>query len=114
MKGGRRETRRLRVSRNRNCKRWRTLKQLPKYPLFYWLPATITPSMKCFARGCPGCSGAVKTHSRFEKNEALQNALQKFTTSPNGLTVPDLKALVTATTNGSEKDVLQQLLYCEP
>jgi hypothetical protein len=39
---------------------------------------------------------------------------------PNGLTVPDLKALVTAATSASDspvkkkRDKLQQQLYCEP
>ncbi len=61
-----------------------------------------------------------KHAAELKKTEALQNALQKFTTCPNRLTVPDLKALVTATTNASDspvkkkKDELQQQLYREP
>jgi hypothetical protein len=54
------------------------------------------------------------------KAENLQTALQKFTACPNGLMVPDLKALVTAAINSADlpvkkrKEELQQQLYHEP
>jgi hypothetical protein len=54
-----------------------------------------------------------------KKTEALQQALKKFTLCPNGLTVPEMKALVTAamTTSDSpikkKKQELQEQLYRE-
>jgi hypothetical protein len=55
-----------------------------------------------------------------KKTEALNAALKKFDLCPNGLTVPELKALVTARTTSSDspvkkkKEELQQQLYREP
>ncbi len=55
-----------------------------------------------------------------KKTEALQQALKKFTLCPNGLTLPEMKALVTAATKTSDlpvkkkKQELQEQLYCEP
>ena len=40
-----------------------------------------------------------------KKTEALQQALKKFTLCPNGLTVPEMKALVTAATTTSDSPV---------
>ncbi len=60
-----------------------------------------------------------KHAAELKKPETLQNVLQKFTTCHKGLTVPDLKALITVTANASDspvkkkKDELQQQLYCE-
>ena len=61
-----------------------------------------------------------KQAAELKKTEALQSALQKFDLCPNGLTVPELKSLVTAATTSSDspvkkkKDELQQQLYREP
>jgi len=61
-----------------------------------------------------------KEAAETKKAEHLWTALQKFTACPNGLTVPDLKALVTAATNSTDspvkkrKEELQQQLYLEP
>jgi hypothetical protein len=55
-----------------------------------------------------------------KKTEALNAALKKFDLCPNGLTVPELKALVTSGTTSSDslvkikKEELQQQLYHEP
>jgi len=55
-----------------------------------------------------------------KKQEFLNNSLKKFSDCPNGLTVPDLKAIVTATTKASDspvkkkKEELQQQLFREP
>ncbi len=55
-----------------------------------------------------------------KKTETLQSALRKFDLCPNGLTVPELKSLVTTATISSDspvkkkKDELQQQLYREP
>ncbi len=55
-----------------------------------------------------------------KRAESLKKALEKFTFCPNGLTVPELKALVTATTNVEDSPVknkkadLQRQLYGEP
>ena len=55
-----------------------------------------------------------------KREEFLKKALGKFSDSPNTLTVPDLKALVTAATQStgspvkSKKAELQQQLYREP
>jgi hypothetical protein len=55
-----------------------------------------------------------------KKNEDLQKALQKFNHCPNGLTVSDLKALVTAVGTSSsspvkkKKEELLQQMYREP
>ena len=46
-----------------------------------------------------------KEAAETRKAENLQTALQKFTACPNGLTVPDLKALVTAATNSTDSPV---------
>ena len=61
-----------------------------------------------------------KQAAELKKTEALQSALRKFDLCPNGLTVPELKSLVTAATTSSDspvkkkKDELQQQLYREP
>ncbi len=58
-----------------------------------------------------------KQAAELKKTEALQSALWKFDLCPNGLTVPELKSLVTAATTSSDllvkkkKDELQQQLY---
>jgi hypothetical protein len=55
-----------------------------------------------------------------KRAEALKNALTKFSACPNGLTVPELKVLVAATTTASEspaknkKGDLTAQLYREP
>ncbi len=55
-----------------------------------------------------------------KKTQRLQNTFTKFTTCPNGLTMPEMKALVSAaatTTNSpvkSKKAELQAQLYHEP
>jgi len=55
-----------------------------------------------------------------KREECLKNALKKFSESPNTLTVPDMKALVTAATESTDSPVkskkaeLQQQLYREP
>ena len=55
-----------------------------------------------------------------KKMQSLQNALVKFTTCPNGLVVPEMKALVLAATTTidspvkSKKNELQGQLYREP
>ncbi len=46
-----------------------------------------------------------KHAAELKKTEALNTALQKFTYSPNGLTVPDLRALVISTTKASDAPV---------
>jgi hypothetical protein len=43
-----------------------------------------------------------------KKNESLNQALRKFTVCPNGLTVPEMKALVTAASKSSDS-LVQQL-----
>ncbi len=61
-----------------------------------------------------------KQAAESKKTEALNAALKKFDLCPNGLTVPELKALVTAGTTSSDSPVkkkneeLQQQLYREP
>jgi len=61
-----------------------------------------------------------KRAAELKKNEALNSALQKFHYCPNGLTVPEMKAIVTATTKASDSPVkkkkgeLQQQLFREP
>jgi hypothetical protein len=55
-----------------------------------------------------------------KKTESLKQALRKFTLCPNGLTILEMKALVTAASKSSDSPVqkkkqeLQQQLYCEP
>jgi hypothetical protein len=55
-----------------------------------------------------------------KKMQSLQNALAKFTACPNGLTVPEMKALVLAATTSTDSPVkskkaeLQVQLYREP
>jgi hypothetical protein len=55
-----------------------------------------------------------------KKTEALWQALKKFTLCPNGLTVPEMKALVMAASKTSDSPVkkkkqeLQEQLYREP
>jgi len=55
-----------------------------------------------------------------KKSESLNQALRKFMLCPNGLTVPEMKALVTAASKSSDlpvkkkKQELQEQLYCEP
>jgi hypothetical protein len=62
---------------------------------------------------------AASNHYMLDENgkaEHLRTALHEFTACPNGLTVPDLKALVTAATNSTDspvkkrKEELQQQL----
>ncbi len=54
------------------------------------------------------------------KASCQKNALQKFVFCPNGLTVPEMRVLVTAATNVSDspvkkrKNELQEQLYSEP
>jgi hypothetical protein len=61
-----------------------------------------------------------KQAAESKKTEALNAALKKFDLCPNGLTVPELKALVTSGTTSSDspvkkkKEELQQQLYREP
>jgi len=61
-----------------------------------------------------------KRAADLKKTEFLNNSLKKFSECPNGLTVPDLKAIITATTKASDspvkkkKEELQQQLFCEP
>jgi hypothetical protein len=61
-----------------------------------------------------------KRAAESKKTEFLSNSLKKFSDCPNGLTVPDLKAIVTATTKASDspvkrkKEDLQQQLFREP
>jgi hypothetical protein len=43
-----------------------------------------------------------------KKNKSLNQALRKFTVCPNGLTVPEMKALVTAASKSSDS-LVQQL-----
>jgi hypothetical protein len=55
-----------------------------------------------------------------KKTQSLKNALQKFAVCPNGLTVPEMKALVAAATTATDSPVksrkaeLQAQLYREP
>jgi 4-alpha-glucanotransferase len=55
-----------------------------------------------------------------KKNESLKQALRKFTVCPNGLTVPEMKALVTAASKSSDSPVkkkkqqLEEQLNREP
>ncbi len=55
-----------------------------------------------------------------KRAESLKKAQEKFTFCPNGLTVPELKALLTMATNAedspikSKKADLQGQLYDEP
>jgi len=61
-----------------------------------------------------------KQSAEFKRAESLKNALQKFVFCPNGLTVPEMRVLVTAATNTSDspvkkkKNELQEQLYREP
>ena len=61
-----------------------------------------------------------KKSAKLKKAETLNKALEKFIASPNGLTVPDIKALVAAVSKPSnspvkkKKEELVQQLYCEP
>ena len=61
-----------------------------------------------------------KEAAETRKAENPQTVLQKYTSCPNGLMVPDLKALVTAAINLKDlpvkkrKEELQQQLYHEP
>jgi hypothetical protein len=61
-----------------------------------------------------------KEAAEAKKAEHRWTALHKFTACPNGLTVPDLKSLVTVATNSTDlpvkirKEELQQQLYHEP
>lgn len=61
-----------------------------------------------------------KRAAETKRAESLKKALEKFTFCPNGLTVPELKALVTATTNVEDSPVknkkadLQRQIYGEP
>jgi hypothetical protein len=61
-----------------------------------------------------------KQSAEFKWAESLKNALQKFLFCPNGLTVPEMRVLVTAATNASDspvkkkKNELQEQLYHEP
>ncbi len=61
-----------------------------------------------------------KKAAESRKNDGLHKALQKFNHCPNGLTVPDLQALVTATAKTGDspvkkkKEELLQQLYREP
>ena len=55
-----------------------------------------------------------------KKTQSLKNTLQKFAVCPNGLTVPEMKALVAAATTATDSPVksrkaeLQAQLYREP
>ena len=61
-----------------------------------------------------------KMAAELKQAERQKKALEKITFYPNGLTVPKMKALVTAATNAedspikSKKADLQGQLYCEP
>jgi hypothetical protein len=61
-----------------------------------------------------------KKAADLKRAETLKKALEKFALCPNGLTVPDLKVLVTAATNTTDSPVktrkadLQAQLYREP
>ncbi len=61
-----------------------------------------------------------KKAAEMKRAETLKKALEKFALCPNGLTVPDLKVLVTAASNISDSPVktrkadLQAQLYREP
>ncbi len=61
-----------------------------------------------------------KKPAKMKCNEMLKKASEKITLHPNGLTVPDLKVLVTAVSNSSDllvktkKAELQVQLYHEP
>ncbi len=61
-----------------------------------------------------------KRSAELKKAETLNKALEKFIASPNGLTVPDIKALVAAVSKSSDspvkkkKEELLEQLYCEP
>ena len=63
---------------------------------------------------------ARKDATEVKRNGTLKNALQKFMFCPNGLTVPDMKALVGAAMLPSDspikkkKDDLRQQLFGEP
>ncbi len=58
--------------------------------------------------------------AEIKRAEAVKRALQKITFCPNGLTVPEMKTLVSAATRESDlpdekkKSELQQQLYHEP
>ncbi len=61
-----------------------------------------------------------KKAADLKQAETLKKALEKFALCPNGLTVPDLKVLITAATNTTDSPVktrkadLQAQLYREP
>jgi hypothetical protein len=61
-----------------------------------------------------------KKAAEMKRAETLKKALEKFALCPNGLTVPDLKVLVTAASNISDspgkprKADLQAQFYREP
>ncbi len=63
---------------------------------------------------------ARKDAAEAKRAEVLKNALQKFVFCPNSLTVPDMRALVIASSNASDspakkkKDDIQEQLYREP
>ncbi len=63
---------------------------------------------------------ARKEAAKAKRAEVLKNALQKFVFCPNSLTVPDMRALVIASSNASDspvkkkKDEIQEQLYREP